>query len=239
MKRLILAIPLHLFMLFSIKYAYSQGHINPEAKKLNDSAYRIWRDFPFPAQKVSQKNDGKPIELSFDSFKHPSFKIDSEGTYKKLMSLLDQALKIDSNYWVAYWSKFSYQSQWKKYTESVVTGEKLLSFFPNEPMIKLALGEQYDGLKDTVAAKKYYNDALAIFNKELDTMNFNNRNRRSTELDKAEVLILLNQNKNAQTFLKELYDKETDDLNKRTIKATMKRTREEILTSKALDITDN
>ena len=120
-----------------------------------------------------------------------------------------------------------------------MTGEKLLSFFPNEPMIKLALGEQYDGLKDTVAAKKYYNEALAIFNKELDTMSFNNGNRRPTELDKAEVLILLNQNENAQTFLKELYDKETDDLNKRTIKATMKRTREEILTSKALDITDN
>ncbi|MDO3624723.1 hypothetical protein [Mucilaginibacter sp. BT774] len=53
------------------------------------------------------------------------------------MSLLDQALKIDSNYITAYINKFSYQGQWKKHTDAIVTGEILLSFFPNQPEVKL------------------------------------------------------------------------------------------------------
>jgi tetratricopeptide (TPR) repeat protein len=237
MKRLILAIPLHIFMLFSIKYSYSQAHINPEARKLNDSAYRVWRDFPFPTQKLHKFKDGKLVEVPLDTTKDKYFTTDSAAVYKRLMSLLDQALKIDSNYWVAYWSKFSYQSQWKKHVEAVKTGEKLLKFFPNESMIKLAVAEQYDDIGDTTVAKKYYNEVLTVFNKALDTMSINNRNRSLIEWQKADVLILLHQSENVQSFLKKLYDKETDDLNKRTIKAMMNRTRAEILSGKGFGIT--
>ncbi|MBV8388370.1 MAG: hypothetical protein JO080_01070 [Mucilaginibacter sp.] len=206
---------------------------------MNDSAYRVWRDFPFPAQKLHKFKNGKLIEVALDTTKDKYFTTDSAATYKRLMSLLDQALKIDSNYKIAYWSKFSYQGQWKKHAEAVVTGEKLLTLFPNQPLIKLAVAEQYDDIGDTTVAKKYYNEILTLFDKTLDTMSANNRQRRFLELDKAEVLILLNQNSSAQSFLKKLYDKETNDMNKGIINATMKRTREEILSGKGLEISDN
>ena len=108
MKRLILVFQIILLILLFCKYSYSQEHVNPEARKLNDSAYRVWRDFPFPSQKLHKFKNGKLIEASLDTTKDKYFTTDSAAVYKRLMSLLDQALKIDSNYWVAYWSKFSY-----------------------------------------------------------------------------------------------------------------------------------
>ncbi|HTK21820.1 MAG TPA: hypothetical protein VL442_20025 [Mucilaginibacter sp.] len=239
MKRLILVIQILSLILFSFKYACSQSHVNTEAKKLNDSAYRVWRDFPFPAQKDHRFKNGKLIEVSLDTTKDKYFTTDSAATYKRLMSLLDQALKIDSDYIVAYGNKFSYQSQWKKHTDAVVTGKKLLKLLSNQPVLKLAVAEECDDIGDTITAKKYYNEVLIVFNKLLDTMKVNNRQRPFIELDKAEVLILLNQNEAAQSFLKELYDKETDDFNKRSIKATMKRTREDILSGEVLETSDN
>lgn len=239
MKRFSLVIPILSLILFSNKYARSQSHVNPEARKLNDSAFRVWNDFPFPSHKLHKFENGKLVEVSLDSTKDKYFTTDSAVTYKRLMSLLDQALKNDSNYKIAYWSKFSYQCQWKKHTEAVVTGKKLLGFFPNQVVIKLAVAEQYDDIGDTIVAKKYYNEVLTVVNKQLDTMNVSNKDYTNTGLFKAEVLILLNQNDSVQRFLKKLYDKETNDLNKRTIKATMKRTRKEILSGEALEITDN
>src|SRR4051794_26467070 len=78
--------------------AQPKHEFNPEAIKLNDSA-------------ISMGSHALPTDSTI---------------YKNAIALLNRAIKIDSNYLTAWWTKFSYQNELKDYKGALSTAKKLL-----------------------------------------------------------------------------------------------------------------
>jgi len=191
--------------------AQPKHKINPEARKLNDSAFNM----VFHA-------------ISKDS-----------AIYKNAIGLLDRAIKIDSNYFIAWWSKFSYQNELKDYKGALPTAKKMLTLKPNDPVAIMFTGEAYEKAGDSSSAVKYYKEALLKYNGILDTMSVKNYYYKSMETSKAIILILLNQQKQSRDMLQPIYQKETDSLYKSFYRDIMSYTRKEALLGKRIDVSQD
>lgn len=181
MKKLVILIVVACCL--SCKSSHSQQKINPEAVKLNNQA----------------------LDLVMHSGGQENDKI-----FEKAIALLNQAIKMDSNYSNAYLNKFTDQNELKKYSDAIVTGKQLIALRPNNVNIKLMVGEDFEKLGDTTASVKYYDDALSGYNKILDTMSVNNKAYSSFLSSKAINLILLNRQKEGFEILNTMAAKETD-----------------------------
>lgn len=187
--------------------AQPKHKFNPEAIKLNDSAFRM----------VSHA-------LPTDS-----------TIYKNAIALLNRAIKIDSNYLIAWWSKFSYQNELKDYKGALSTAKKLLLLNPDNVTIISITGQAYEKAGDSLSAVKYYKNALSRYNKILDTMSAKNDAYKSMVTSKAITLILLNQQKQSHDMMQVIYEKETDSLYKSFYRDIMNYTRKDALFGKHID----
>jgi len=200
MKKLTILILAICFL--SCKSSLSQRKANPEAVKLNNQALDL------VMHSGGQEND---------------------QIFEKAVALLNQAIKIDSNYSTAYLNKFTDQNKLKKYGDAIVTGKRLIALKPNDVNIKLMVGEDFEKLGDTIASVKYYNDALSGYNKILDTMNVNNKAYSSFLSSTAIDLILLNRQKEGYAILKTMAEKETDPYLKQMYEQYLKMSRNDWL----------
>jgi len=181
MKKLF--IMLFVICCLSCKSSHSQRRVNPEAIKLNNQALNL------VLNSGGQEND---------------------QIFEKAIALLNQAIKIDSNYSIAYLNKFTDQNELKKYSDAIITGRQLISLRPNNVNIKLMIGEDFEKVGDTVASLNYYNEALSGYNKILDTMSVNNKAYNSFLSSRAINLILLNKQKEGYAILNTMAATETD-----------------------------
>lgn len=173
--------------------------INQKARQLNDSACALTMNF-------------------IDSLR-----------YVKAISLLNQATAIDSNYFNAYWNKFVFQNEIKQYGNSIETGKQLIKLKPNSPDTYGLLGTTYYLIGDSTSAKKYYNEALVLYDKVLDTMDVKNKSYGVETMLKGNTLIMLDRYEEGNKILKRLYDREKDEILKSSIKMSMNKTRREII----------
>src|SRR5438874_10351933 len=95
--------------------------------------------------------------------------------YEKGIALLDQAIAIDSNYYVAYNNKLSFQLMMKKYEEALPTLKNLNRLRPADPQFYFTTGILYEQLGDTIISQKYFTDAGIYYDKILDTMKEENK----------------------------------------------------------------
>jgi len=196
---------------FYFSCAQPKYKVNPEVKKLNNSA-------------ISMVSHSRPTD---------------SVTYKNAIALLNRATRIDSNYVAAWWNKFSYENEIKDYRAALSTAKKLLALKPNDPVIILFTGETYEKAGDSLSAVKYYKEVLLKYNQVLDTMNVKNYNYKSVVTSKAVILILLNQQKQSRDLLQPLYQKETDSLYRSFYRDIMSYTRKEALFGKHIDVSED
>jgi tetratricopeptide (TPR) repeat protein len=189
-----------IYLLFLTLIACGQKDmVDSEARKLNDSAVAL-------------------TMKSFDS-----------SAYADAILLLDKATAIDSNYYTAYWNKYSFQWTLKQYDKALVTAKHLNRIKPDAPDYYVSIGLLYEKLGDTVSARQHFKDALVRYNNILDTMDSKNKNYDNLLINKAVNLIFAGQQTEGNEMLKQLYEKHKDDMYAQAIEMFMNKSRQEII----------
>ena len=196
-----IGLPLALLTLtFYFSCAHPKHQINPEAKKLNDSAmYMVVHTMP------------------------------DTVTYKKAITLINRAIKLDSNYFRAYVNKFGFQTQVAQFDSALVTGKRIIKLRPDAYPIWQMMGSIYEVKGDTVSAKDYYNKALITCDKIIDTMRSENMAYKITQTDKARYLILLRKEKEGRDIFKNLNAKEPEGPFKDVLKEYLSMPRQDFI----------
>ena len=127
--------------------------------------------------------------------------------FAKAITLLDQATKIDSNYYLAFWNKISFQSELKQFDNALVTAKNLNRIKPESPDYFFIDGLIYDKIHDTISSQKYFIKAEVCYDKILDTMNKASKEYDNFLMNKAVNLILIGQQQKGNNILEQLYDK--------------------------------
>ncbi len=156
-----------------------------------------------------------------------------EEDSRKAILLLDEAIKIDSNYFTAYWNKLVLQHQLKQYNRAIETGKQILKL-NKAPYFYFLIATFYYRLGDTTSANNYFKETLKRCDTLLGTMS--KKNRSSYEvvvMNKGVSLIFLGQQEEGNKILKQYYDSQTDTIYKISTGVFMNKTKEEIL--KVLD----
>ena len=152
---------------------------------------------------------------------------------QKAILLFDEAIKIDSNYFTAYWNKLSLQSQLKQYDKAVETGKQILKI-NRAPYYYFLIATFYYRLGDTTSATDYFKKTLTLCDTVLDTMSTKNKATYEVVImNKGVSLIFLGRQEEGNKVLKQFYDSQTDSTYKMWTGAFMNKTKEEIL--KVLD----
>src|SRR5436309_2510270 len=79
-----------------------------------------------------------------------------KNNYRGAIVLLDEAIKLDSDYYNAYSNKLTYQFALKQYNEALPTAKKLNMLRPEDPANYITVGLLYEKLHDTISSKKYF-----------------------------------------------------------------------------------
>ncbi|HEU5166634.1 MAG TPA: hypothetical protein VFU29_13885 [Chitinophagaceae bacterium] len=156
-----------------------------------------------------------------------------DDSSQKAILLLDEAIKIDSNYFIAYWNKLSLQSQLKQYDKAIATGKEILKL-NKSPYYNFLIATFYYRLGDTTSANNYFKKTLTMCDTVLDTMSTKNKaTYEVVVMNKGVSLIFLGHEEEGNKILKQFYDNQTDTAYRVWTGAFMNKTKEEIL--KVLD----
>jgi tetratricopeptide (TPR) repeat protein len=185
--------------------------VNPEARKLNDSAV-------FLAMNAIQNRD---------------------NALAKAIGLLDKAIQIDSDYYVAYQNRFSFQTDLKQYSAALESAKHMLKKYPNDVTILMVTGEAYERAGDKFSAILCYNKALSGYYKILDTMSVKNKNYPGFAMGKATILKLLDKKEQSDTYLKELLQNDTDAANNLFYEDILKNNKHNLLYGEGVKEIDN
>ncbi|MEP7317957.1 MAG: hypothetical protein ABI921_04435 [Panacibacter sp.] len=123
--------------------------------------------------------------------------------FKNAIGLLDQAIKIDSNYFDTYGKRLFFEEslgQFKKATETLTQMVRLKTDSA-ELYLKLGLYQEVSG--DTISAKQSYNRSLPRYTILLDTMKSNHPDRHNILNMLSINIIMLGQEQMLHEFLKE------------------------------------
>ena len=159
---------------------------------------------------VKHKVDPAAVQLNNQAMTMVRY-IDNPDSSKKAISLLDQATKIDSNYFLGYSNKLMFFFQLKQFDKLIQTNNKLIQLRPSAHDLYLTGGMFYEQIGDTVSANRYFTKSLTICNAVLDTMNNKNRDFVMLTTNQAINLIMLNDSAKANNILKVLYDNQPDN----------------------------
>jgi len=157
------------------------------------------------SQKVINPKAKRYYDLAIDS----AYSNGDQGL-QTAIGFLNQAIKIDYNYFNAYYNKFMFQNQLRQYDKAILTGKQMVRLRPKNVDVLISVGDVYERRGDTVTSLQYFNRGLSIYNAILDTMKVINKSYKTTQVGKAIALILLHQPDKAKAILTELYYKEPD-----------------------------
>ena len=152
-----------------------------------------------------------------------------EFNYDKAIELLNEAIKIDSNYPTAFVNKINFQLQLKQFDKALATSKNLLRIKPNAPDYVVMTGIINEQLGDTVSSKKYFTQAAKIYDDILDTMDIANKNYNMHLINKAVNLIFLGQQQTGNDILKKVYGNTKDEVEKEFISEFMNKSKQQIL----------
>jgi tetratricopeptide (TPR) repeat protein len=149
--------------------------------------------------------------------------------YIKAIDLLDQATKLDSNYFNAYQNKLAFLGAVKQYVRALETVKELIRLRPNIPDFYVTAGVLYEQLGDTVESVKYFKTALVHFDNVLDTMTKQNQNYNMLNMSKSLTIILSGEEEKGTKLLRQNYNNLTDTLLKESMTVFIGKSRQEIL----------
>lgn len=149
--------------------------------------------------------------------------------FELAISLLDEATRIDSNYYSAFNSKISFQLNLNRYSDALITAKNMIRIKPESPMNHFITGMIFWKLQDSVSANASFLKSAELSDKMLAGMSKSDKKYDGAMLDKAINLILIGQEETGYGILKELYNKHTNDSDKQFYEHYMNKSRKEIL----------
>jgi tetratricopeptide (TPR) repeat protein len=123
--------------------------------------------------------------------------------YKNAIELLDQAAKIDSNYFDTYDKRLYFEESSGQFGKAAETLTKMLRLRSDSAELYLKLGIYKDVSGDTISAKQAYNRSLPRYTILLDTMKSNHPDRHNVLNMLAINIIMLGQEEMLHDFLKQ------------------------------------
>jgi tetratricopeptide (TPR) repeat protein len=173
--------------------------INPKAKLLADSAYKFVRS-----------NPGDTTNL------------------QSAIKLLKQATEIDSNYILGFRNTLSYQMILKDYSGALITAKRISNLRPQNADFLSTLGITYELNNDTISSKPYFQKAVNIYGKVLDTLS----DQKAIVFAKSSMalnLLFLNHYQEGQAIIKELIQNSKDSIEAEGLKLYLNKTGHEII----------
>lgn len=149
--------------------------------------------------------------------------------YREAISLLNQATQIDSNYFLAYTNKLSFQLVEKQFDNALKTATRLNRIRPNAPDYYVTIGILNELNGDTVKSKVFYTEASKRYNAILDTMSSLNKEYDMFSINKAINLILIGQQQKGNDLLIEIYNRQKDSSYKEMLSTFMNKSKRDIL----------
>lgn len=153
------------------------------------------------------------------------------GNYSKSIELLNEAIKADSNFSIAFANKVNFQLQLKQFDKALETSKSLLKIKPNVPEYIVMTGMIYDQIGDTISSKEYFAQAAKIYNNILDTMTKTNKNYDGYLMNKAVNLILLGQQEKGNEILKQVYHDKKNEADREMVSMFINKSKQEIISS--------
>ena len=151
------------------------------------------------------------------------------GDYEKALTLIDEALKIDSNYLAALKNKFAFQLHLEQIDKAIETAKQMKRIKPDVPDYSQTVGMLYEKIGDSISAEKYFTEASTQFDNILKTTSSESKNYTFLLINKAINLVLLGKQQEGNDILKQLYEKEKDETYKEYIAQFMGKSRKEII----------
>lgn len=148
---------------------------------------------------------------------------------EKAIVLFDQATQIDSNYYVAYFYKLSFQLSLNRLNDALVTAKNLIRLKPQDREVYMSAGFLYWRTGDSVSAIDHFTKASVFFDKILDTMSKSNRSYETILSNKGVNLILIGKQEQGNKILRELYNNGTDKDLKKEYVQFLNKSRKEII----------
>jgi tetratricopeptide (TPR) repeat protein len=155
--------------------------------------------------------------------------VDNLDSSRKAVSLLDSATLIDSNFFAGYYNKLMFLNSLRQFDKAILAANNAIRIRPFAHDLYLTRGIFYDQLGDTISSTNDFQRSLAICNTVLDTMDSKNTAFDYLLMNKATNLIMLGDQKEGNRFLKQLYDKETDEGFKKFYGSLMNKPKKEFL----------
>ena len=165
------------------------------------------------AQRIDSTNhivDQRAIQLN-DSAVKAAVQYQS---YETAIALLDKALQIDSNYLMALANKCSYELALHQYDQAINATKKMIKLKPQAPEYFVSGGLAYFLSGDSTSSQKYFKEAVAIYDRILDTMNKKNNAYKLVLMGKAVNLIFSGDSPKGNVILKYLDDNTHDEIEK-------------------------
>lgn len=178
-------------------------------------------------QKSESQIDGRAIDLNNKGIELAmTFNNDS---IKKAIQLFDQATKIESEYYLAYWNKLIYQNQLGQKDEAFETLKKLEELRPNNPDLKVTAGVFIELNGDSILARQKFLEADQIYKNIIDTLTRKTDPYQTTLTNKAVNLKFLGQEDEANKILKTVKTEISNENLKEMIENFISMTRTELL----------
>ena len=183
-------------------------------------------------EKAKKENEKTEInKQAFDLNNHGAKLIltQNNDSILKAIELFNEAIKIQPNYYLAYWNKFTFLNKLGKTETAFETLKQLEKLKPNNPSIKVVAGIFIEQNKDSLEARNKFLEADKIYNNILDTLKFKNDPNQSILTNKAVNLKLLGRESEGNEILKEISNKTTNENFKKNIDNFVTMSREDII----------
>ena len=152
-----------------------------------------------------------------------------EQNYETAIALLDKALQIDSNYLMALANRYSYELALHQYDHAINTAKKMIKIKPQAPDYFVSGGLAYFLSGDSISSQKYFKEAVAIYDRILDTMKKENNGYKLVLMGKAVNLIFSGDSQKGNEILKYLDDSTKDEMEKEFYSEFINKQRKEII----------
>ncbi|MGN6601600.1 MAG: tetratricopeptide repeat protein [Ginsengibacter sp.] len=149
--------------------------------------------------------------------------------YDKAIALLDQAIAIDSNFYLAFWNKTNFQLELNQFDSALATVKNLNRIKPESPDYFFLVGIIDYKMGDTISSQRFFQQSENRYESILDTMNTSSKQYRNMLMTKAVNLKIIGQQQEGNAILKTLLDSEKDDFQKEMINSMMTESKERIL----------
>lgn len=150
-------------------------------------------------------------------------------SYETAVTLLDKALQIDSNYLMALANKCSYEIALHRYDQAINTAKRMIKLKPRAPEYFVSGGLAYFLSGDSTSSQKYFQEAVAIYDRILDTMNKKSNAYKLVLMGKAVNLIFSGDSPKSNVILKYLDENTHDEIEKEFYSEFINKPRKEII----------